>query len=331
MVLYEILEEKLPVVEGVSTFEQLRSGATSGRRPDTRTMSRAHKQMFDHLWHPDPAKRPKFGRICQKLEKKAYWVRGTDANAFREYKAWLEAEDLSRTQSGDTKDCISEIADNLEIDDEIIQRVLGDCELGNFRAQTAAALMYLTGHIGTVSPYEAAARLVDSPDTSYISLFNTCLRYGNDFGRGALAEIEGRHDEAAAAYKAAALTGNKEAILRYGALLLVHGKEADGIALLRLAAEAGDLRALYTLGDYYFRFKKDDQRALQCFQQCCDPGRNTQFFEPFLMTAVIAERNKDDVIANQALEKALDLPLSEDVRTSLKTQKRAIERRLGAK
>jgi serine/threonine protein kinase len=151
----------------------------------------------------------------------------------------------------------------------VLSELFGAADLGDFSAQIAAGLVYLTGNAGARSVFQAVADVHENRHVSYADCLTRLweMEGENTLAKAALDEVGGDFATAIAAYRELALGGNREAALRYGALLLLGGQEKQGVALLERFAREGSYEANYTLGDYYLRWKKDDEAALKWFRE----------------------------------------------------------------
>jgi tetratricopeptide (TPR) repeat protein len=125
--------------------------------------------------------------------------------------------------------------------------------------------------------------------------------------KGALAEGSRKVEKAAEAYKADALQGDNEATMRYAALLLSHGEEAVGLRLLEPFIKVGDLKAICTVGDYWYRWKKDKTKALFYYQMAARPETNLIDSAPWLITGRLLFEEGEAREAKRYLERVLDI------------------------
>jgi TPR repeat protein len=238
--------------------------------------------MLRKLWAQDPRKRRTFAWVESQLVKPDYAINGADQDAFRAYRRHLDAQ-TRPVGEGRPPGWLNELRTEVEIRAPTKREILMTSELGNEQAQMACALLCLNGHVGPVSLYESAIRARDILEQAHFTMLNTIFGNGNDLQRGIIAEIEGKDEEAVEHYHKAALTGEKEAILRYAALLLKHGQEEDGLALFRMLADTGDIAANYNLAEFYLTMRYNESMAMHYVAKCCDMDTNVDFPEAYYL------------------------------------------------
>jgi hypothetical protein len=196
-----------------------------------------------------------------------YAIKGADQDAFRAYRRQLDAK---TRPAGEAR--AADWLNGLKTDVEILMT----SELGNEQAQMACALLYLSGHMGPVNVYESAIGARDILGQDQSTMLSMIYGKGSDLQSGIIAEIEGKDDEAIECYHRAALTREKEAILRYGALLLRHWQEEDGLGPFRMLANIGNMAANYNLA-----MRSNESMAMHYVVKCCDMGSNVDFPEAY--------------------------------------------------
>jgi TPR repeat protein len=229
---------------------------------------------------------------------------------FREYRQVLderEAEMAKDRLRGQAKG-LRELFQFPTVSPPVLSELYGAADLGDFSAQIATGFVYLTGNAGTKSIFQAVADIHENRHVPYADFLARLweAERENTFARAGLGEIGGNLGEAALAYRELALAGDREAALRYAALLLIGGKEKQGVALLERFAREGSFEANYTLGDYFLRWKKDEEAALPYFQAIApipmraDIARNPY---PYMAAAFIkAKQGQWDEVGNYAEE-----------------------------
>jgi hypothetical protein len=144
-------------------------------------------------------------------------------------------------------------------------------------------MLYLTGNIAEKSTFEAVKLLQDNWHLLWATFMIKCYSVGSSLQRGVVLEADGDISRALLHYKAGSESGDRESVIRYGTLLLLHGFESSGVFLLELFAQAGDIQANCTLGDYYYRWKSDRVAALRYFKNVADLSCSPFFSEPYLI------------------------------------------------
>jgi tetratricopeptide (TPR) repeat protein len=123
--------------------------------------------------------------------------------------------------------------------------------------------------------------------------------------KGAVAEGARKVEEAAEAYKADALQGDCEAAMRYAALLLSHGEDELGLRLLQPFIEVGNLNAICTVADYWYRWKNDKTKALKYYRMAARPKTNLVDAGPWLITGRLLLEQGEAGKARRYLERVL--------------------------
>jgi tetratricopeptide (TPR) repeat protein len=305
MIMYELLEDTMAVAPGVSNLQQLQLGVTSGVRPPLSATPRRLRTVLARLWPNDPDARPSFAVIASKLRKPRYWVPGTDEAAFERYRAWLDAEELRTRPGSFNPDWLAAFDGGVLASLQAVRDVFSVSAVGNYGAQVAEALLSLTGAWGIPGLCHAAGFVRDLPNAPHLKLLGSWYAGGSPLTRGALAEHEGRVADALALYKEAATSGDLEGVLRYGKLLLTNGRPTEGIAVLGIAAELGDPRANYTLGEWHFR-EGAFAKARAHFEAAAGSEAVEGHVEPLLMAGVAAARAGDAAAAHSLLIRARD-------------------------
>jgi serine/threonine protein kinase len=307
MILYVLLEDKTAFLEGrLMDTQTLRNRVREGERPSLKKTPEPLRRLLAQLWTMEPQERLTFQVIARKLEKRKYWLPNADEREFAAYKKWLDEEEGKLTKKSFSPDWLKDF-DGVELNSRAVWNVLAIAGNGNSAAQVGAALLNLTGAVGAVNVCEAVKLVRDLPNALYLMLLNKYFSEGTALMRGAIAEHEERIEEAARLYKEAAAAGEREGILRYGRLLLNYGKEADGVAVLEIAAEDGDPRANYTLGEWFFRIKKDYGMALRYFEECVKLPEVETYPEPWLMAGKTAVMVRNVEAAREYFSKAINV------------------------
>jgi tetratricopeptide (TPR) repeat protein len=287
MIFYEIVEGKYPLP--AKTI----AAATTKRPPFTVIKNELHKQLLRNTWDPDPEKRLTFAAIVKLLEQESYWMPETDPEAFRTYKAYLDAEAdrIATERFASQAPWMSILRTNGELDNLQFHSILQGSHLGDFAAQVTEAVLHLNGHIGPPSLFSATRLLRDNLQLAWVKTLVEGLAQGTPLQAGAIAEVSGNLTEASRQYKKAALEGDRQAITRYAVLLISHKHEKEGLALLEALAKTGDLQANYTLADYYYRWKEDHGKALEYFKKCTQDAEEGRFGHALLIVAdILAEQ-----------------------------------------
>jgi serine/threonine protein kinase len=181
-------------------------------------------------------------------------------------------------------------------------------DLGDFSAQIACGLAFLTGKSVRSSLFHGFSLLRPNREQSYVNFLLSLFEDGetDSLAQGCLAELGGNLGEAARIYRALARAGNREAALRFGALLLQSGddaKEAQGVKLLARFAGDGSYEANYTLGEFYFHCKQETdptatEKALAYFRAIAPiagKGLEVSNFYPYMAVGwLLAKLNKWD-------------------------------------
>jgi serine/threonine protein kinase len=248
-----------------------------------------HLRLLQRLSSEFPERRLPFSVIVRKLQKRKYWLPGTDEAEFRQYVHYLDGLDkkLASKRLESQSKWLKDLIQNDQLYGTNLLYLFELCEYGDFAGQIVAALLYLTGNIAQKDTAQALKLLKDNFHLPWVRVLLKLFSVGSPFQRAVMHEIDGQLPAALSEYKKAALEGDLEAVLRYGSLLLFYGCESVGLTLVELVASTGHIRANFTLGDYFFRWKGNPRRALQYFKMCADREKNTQFAEPYLIVARI--------------------------------------------
>jgi serine/threonine protein kinase len=280
--IYAFLDGRVPVDPAkqhrINDPQDLGYEVASGNRPPFKKTPPKYRAMIRKLWAQDPRKRRTFAWVENQLIKPDYAIDGADQDAFRAYKRHLDSQCRAAGEARPA-DWLNELKTDVEIRGPTKQEILMTSELGNEHAQMACALLYLNGHMGPVNLYESAIRARDIIGQAQFTMLNTIFENESDLQRGIIAEIEGKDDDAAERYRKAALAGEKEAILRYAALLLKHGQQEDGLGLFRMLADAGDIAANYNLAEFYLTMEYNEPMAMHYLAKCCEMRTSGNFPE----------------------------------------------------
>jgi serine/threonine protein kinase len=297
MVLYAIVEEQIPIAAGVKDGNALAQMANSALRPTCRVIKSHLKRMLEKMWNKQSGKRPPFTKIAHTLERRKYHLPDTDRSQFSKYKRYLdEQEQLIQSKYvrrvAPWLNDLHEKANLTPEDLSVISRLRG---LGDYSAQLVTGLLIWNGNVGPSSIFEAARVFSDNCHLFYISFLMKLLAEGTTLQQGVISELSGDTNAAGEAYKKAAGEGVPEAIVRYGSLLLASGKEKPGVAILAAIAEKGNLNAICTLADFYYRWKNNSDKALDYFSRAAKKDVNPWNSAPYFMTAkLLVEKGKKD-------------------------------------
>jgi hypothetical protein len=305
---YEILEEREPVPMGThaNDQEQQRDCILRGTSlPFTKT-PRAVSACVAQAWNMDPRRRPTFAQVVAYFEEEAHWLPGTNRAEFRAYQAFVTAhEEKRRERSLQTQlQCFADLLSEKFVAARTAQEVLDMADLGDRNTNVAAAILFLMGSFGDRNTLEAVVRLRENVELQWVKLLVKCLSCSTPLDQGAVLEEAGDFAGALRAYMVGGEKGQREAVLRLGALLLVHGCEDAGIWLLEELGSRGSLQANYTLADYFLRWKRDEENAVVYLKRCADPDVNSQFSEPYLILGDIYFRKKSFKVARKWLTMA---------------------------
>jgi hypothetical protein len=280
-----------------STFYQI----VTGREPPenapggVRLENAKHARLLERLWSARPENRPSCSVIARKLLKPSYWLRGTNRELFREYLEWVgTANSVMQGKRLDLRaPWLKAVHDEgREIDADMREKLFARCDYGDAEVQIATGLLTLMGHMGSLNLLDGARRLNEHLHILWVKFLIKCFSCGRPLQRGVVFEIGSRLAEAVAEYRRGALDADEEAMLRFGSYLLVYGCENAGIWILRLLGDNGSLRANFTLGDWFYRWKNDLESALKCFKSCVN-DTVCDFAEPYLVGMSIALELKD--------------------------------------
>jgi TPR repeat protein len=304
MTFYAIVAEDLPVMKGVNNPVALRKAAQSNKRPPIAAIPKNLRHLLDDIWAADPARRLKFGQIAEYLSHRKHHVPGTDAKKFRAYKAFLDEGDaaIAAKKIQQLVPWLNGFLEKERIGGADLRQMIDLAGLGDFSAHLATGFMNFSGHVGPANIGEFVRSLKENEHLGHIGFALRVLGEYTDLHQGAVAEAARQPAEAAAKYRDAAKKGTREAVLRYAALLLQSGDEKSGIQLLELYAKSGDVNALCTLGDYYYRWKKDPKKALAYFRRAAVADNATDP-APWFVTGKLLCGGKQFGEARKFLEK----------------------------
>jgi TPR repeat protein len=288
MVFYEILEGKYPM------SSQNIAAASKSRPKFSKITNENHKQLLRNTWAHLPEKRLRFPEIAKLLEQEEFWLPGTNREEFLAYKAWLDGEEAALAGSRASFSAgLASLVRKDEIDDASFASILAMSHLGDLAAQVTEAVLFMHGVSGAANLFVGAKLLTDATHLRWVKVWLEGLAEGSPLERGISAELNGAHEEALEFYKQGALAGDREATLRYAGMLLAGGAEKQGIEILEILAEGGDLNANYSLGDWYYRWKNDHGKALEYFSKCARQTENTRFAHAALIAGeILAELGK---------------------------------------
>jgi serine/threonine protein kinase len=313
---FQILEDRNPVPPGIQSNPALRTdedvdrlydAIEAGDMPVFQKTSQPLSRLITRAWQIDPDLRPTFAAIAQEIEgNKELWVPGTDEQEFAAYRAFLrEEEERASARDLEMQDPWLRTLLSAKPDALNVREILEMADYGNSRAGVASAMLFLDGNMGETNTFEAVSRLKENGELLWVNFLLKCFLLSTPLNLAAMCEYERGFAGAFRGYRAAAEDGSREGGLRFGALLLLYGAESAGSVLLDAIGRQGSLQANYTLADYYWRWKRDEERAVEYFRLCAVPEVNSQFSEPYLILGDIYVRRKQFKVARKWLNLAL--------------------------
>jgi hypothetical protein len=265
--------------------------------------------LIRQAWNFLPERRPTFARIVETLEDESYWLPGTNRDEFRAYQDFIRVEEnRARKRSDEAQEpCLAALLNERFVGEGTAQEILEMSDLGNSNTVVASGLLFLIGSFGETDTFEAVSRLKERVDLLWVRVLFKCFSLSRPLYQAVMFEEAGNFALAFRWYFEGANKGDREAILRFGSLLLLHGREEAGLNLLEVAGSRGSLQANYTLADYFMRWKRDEGKAVVYLKRCARHQVNSQFSEPYLILGNIYFRKKEFTTARRWLTLAYEI------------------------
>jgi serine/threonine protein kinase len=290
MLLFTLFEAVPPVLAkadcpSAASFFRYGKAISDGRRPPFAKATDAQRAFIADLWAGEPKQRQSFAKVCAELERNAGLFPGADADAFADYRAYLdkgEADALRRLAQFGERDVrlpawTLDIAEGKPLTRKFAVDLLSAAADGDREARKCAAVLYLVGGVVARSHLQSARFALESEDP-VLRLLAKVGAACDDVQKGEVYEANERIAEAAECYRRAAGAGSTRALWRWGTLLVyndVGRHTAEGIQLLKAADAAGLGDASFELGRLYIEgvyAAQDDDAGVKYIERAHELG-----------------------------------------------------------
>lgn len=262
------------VVESMNCEQVHFSGKMkAGERPEIGPeFTEKQRELIERMWHPIAKHRPSFSEIVDLLGTSDYWVPGTDPVKFGEYVEMLDEKEqvplIDNSEWVNSLLCHKDTRDGSTDRDYLVANCAKLYSTGDVNARIIYGLLCMMEKDFSSNTYQAVNVMHDIARDKHIDLLINALRKdGSAVEKGHWFMNNGDLAQAAKMYEEAALTGDIDAVVRLGVILLHTGDVDKGIELLTIAGEQNDFYALYTLGDYYYNIS-NYKLAMDAFIKC---------------------------------------------------------------
>jgi TPR repeat protein len=268
--------------------------AQSRERPPCDVIDGPMKDMIDAAWDLEADARPTFKQLADALRREEYQLPGTDRKTFKKYAKYVDrgVEALRERKRKRQAAWLYDLLRSETLTNDRLQAIRRMADGGDLSARLVLGLLLWNGILGPQNAGEALKTFNDNEHVGHVAFATRLMANCAGLYRGALAEGAGQVEEAAAAYKEDALVGDREAVLRYAGLLLSHGKEKEGLRLMKPLLDRGDLNAICTVGDYYYRWKNDKEKALAFYKRAATTENLVDAAPWFVVGSILIEQGK---------------------------------------